>query len=115
MQITGRAKDLVKSGGEWISSITLENAAVGHPAVEEAAVIAIPHPKWQERPLMIVVKKRGCDVTREEMLTFLADKVARWWRPDDVVFVEALPHAATGKLQKLALREMFREYRFPSP
>jgi acyl-CoA synthetase (AMP-forming)/AMP-acid ligase II len=113
MQITDRSKDVIKSGGEWISSIDLENAAVGHPAIAEAAVIAVPHPKWQERPLLIVVRKRGQDVTRDEILQFLAGKVVRWWLPDDVAFVDELPHTATGKLQKLKLREMFRNHRLP--
>ncbi len=115
MQITDRAKDLVKSGGEWISSIALENAAVGHPSVAEAAVIAIAHEKWQERPVMIVVKKRGSEVTKQELLDYLADKVAKWWLPDDVVFVDELPHTATGKLQKMKLRERFGGYQFPNP
>jgi fatty-acyl-CoA synthase len=113
MQITDRAKDVIKSGGEWISSIDLENAAVGHPAVAEAAVIGVAHAKWQERPLLIVVRKSGQELTREEMLKFLDDKVARWWLPEDVVFVDDLPHTATGKLQKMKLRELFRDYRFP--
>jgi fatty-acyl-CoA synthase len=112
MQITDRAKDVIKSGGEWISSISLENAAVGHPSVMEAAVIAIADPKWQERPLMLVVKKRGCEVTKEELLNYLADKVAKWWLPEDVVFVDRLPHTATGKLQKMQLRERFGNCRF---
>jgi fatty-acyl-CoA synthase len=112
MQITDRAKDLVKSGGEWISSIALENAAVGLAGVAEAAVIAIPHEKWQQRSLLIVVRARGAEVTREALLGYLADKVPKWWLPDDVVFVEELPHTATGKLQKAKLREMFAGYRF---
>ena len=107
MQITDRAKDLVKSGGEWISSISLENAAVGHPSVAEAAVIAIAHPKWQERPLMIVVKKPGCEITKQQLLSYLSDKVAKWWLPDDIVFVGEIPHTATGKIQKMKLRERF--------
>ncbi len=114
MQITDRAKDVIKSGGEWISSIDLENAAMGHPAVAEAAVIGIAHPKWQERPLLIVVKKAGKETTRDELLKFLDGKVAKWWLPDDVVFVDELPHTATGKLQKMKLREAFRNYRLPS-
>jgi fatty-acyl-CoA synthase len=113
MQITDRSKDVIKSGGEWISSIDLENAAMGHPAVAEAAVIGIAHAKWQERPLLIVVPKSGQDVTREKMLGFLDGKIAKWWMPDDVVFVDQLPHTATGKLQKMKLREMFKDYRFP--
>ncbi len=110
LQITDRSKDVIKSGGEWISSIDLENVAVAHPAVAEAACIACAHPKWTERPLLVVVPRPGMDVTREELLAFYAGKVAKWWIPDDVVFVETLPHTATGKLQKLKLREMFREH-----
>jgi len=111
MQITDRSKDVIKSGGEWISSIDLENAAIGHPAVAEAAVIGIKHEKWQERPLLIIVTKGGQSLTRQDMLAFLEDKVAKWWLPDDVVFVEQLPHTATGKLQKMKLREMFADYK----
>ena len=114
MQITDRSKDVIKSGGEWISSIELENAAVGHPAVAEAAVIGVAHPKWQERPLLVVVRKQGQDVGREELIRFLDGKVAKWWLPDDVQFVDELPHTATGKLQKMKLREMFRDYHLPS-
>jgi fatty-acyl-CoA synthase len=110
MQITDRAKDLIKSGGEWISSIALENAAVGHPSVAEAAVIAIAHPKWQERPLLIAVKKPGSEITKQQLLDYLSDKVAKWWLPDDVVFVDELPHTATGKLQKRKLRERFENH-----
>jgi len=113
MQITDRSKDVIKSGGEWISSIDLENAAVGHPAVAEAAVIGVPHPKWQERPLLVVVCKPGQDVSREHLLLFLQDKVAKWWLPDDVAFVDELPHTATGKLLKTKLREHFRDYQLP--
>jgi fatty-acyl-CoA synthase len=113
MHITDRSKDVIKSGGEWISSIALENAVMGHPAVAEAAVIGVPHPKWQERPLLIVVKKSGQDVTREELLGFFDGRVARWWVPDDVAFVAELPHTATGKLLKVRLREMFKDYRLP--
>ena len=114
MQITDRSKDVIKSGGEWISSIDLENAAVGHPAIAEAAVIGVAHAKWQERPLLIVVRKKGQDATRDEVLQYLDGKVAKWWMPDDVVFVEELPHTATGKLQKMKLREQFREYQLPA-
>jgi fatty-acyl-CoA synthase len=113
MQITDRSKDVIKSGGEWISSIDLENAAIGHPAVAEAAVIGVAHPKWQERPLLVVVRKAGQDVAREDLLTFLEGKVAKWWLPDDVAFVSELPHTATGKLQKMKLREIFKDYRLP--
>jgi fatty-acyl-CoA synthase len=113
MHITDRAKDVIKSGGEWISSIDLENAAAGHPAVAEAAVIGINHPKWQERPLLVLVTRPGQCVTREAMLAFLEGKVAKWWLPDDVQCVEQLPHTATGKVYKMQLREQFRDYRFP--
>jgi acyl-CoA synthetase (AMP-forming)/AMP-acid ligase II len=112
IQITDRAKDVIKSGGEWISSIELENAAMGHPAVAEAAAIGISHPKWQERPLLVVVKRPGQAVTREELLAYLTPKFAKWWLPNDVVFVAELPHTGTGKVQKKALREMFGGYRF---
>jgi fatty-acyl-CoA synthase len=111
MQITDRAKDLIKSGGEWISSIALENAAVGHPCVAEAAVIAIAHDKWQERPLMLVVRRPGQDVSKKDLLDFLAERVATWWLPDDIVFVDDLPHTATGKLQKMKLRQMYGAHR----
>ncbi len=114
MQITDRAKDVIKSGGEWISSIDLENAAMGHPAVAEAAVIGVPHPKWDERPLLIVVKKPEMAVQKEEILDFLKDKVVKWWLPDDVVFIEEIPHTATGKISKLALRQRFADYRLPT-
>ncbi|QSX77524.1 3-(methylthio)propionyl-CoA ligase [Agrilutibacter solisilvae] len=113
MQITDRAKDVIKSGGEWISSIALENAAMGHLLIAEAAVIGIAHPKWQERPLMLVVVKPGQTLEREAVLHYLEGRVARWWLPDDVVFVRELPHTATGKLHKAVLRERFRDYRFP--
>ena len=112
MHITDRAKDVIKSGGEWISSIDLENAAVGHPSVAEAAAIGLPHPKWQERPLLIVVRKAGKDVTSEELLDYLAKKVAKWWLPNEIEFVAELPHTATGKLQKMTLRERFKDRQF---
>ena len=114
MQITDRAKDVIKSGGEWISSIDLENAVMAHPAVGEAAVIGIAHPNWDERPLLIVVRKTGTEVTREELLKFYEGRVAKWWIPDDVVFVDALPHTATGKLLKMKLREDFKNHRLPA-
>jgi fatty-acyl-CoA synthase len=110
MQITDRSKDVIKSGGEWIGSIDLENVAMAHPAVAQAACIGVPHPKWDERPLLVVVKRQGMDVSREELLAFFEGKVAKWWTPDDVVFVEALPTGATGKIQKNKLREQFREF-----
>ena len=111
MQITDRTKDVIKSGGEWISSIELENLAVAHPAVAQAAAISIPHSKWQERPLLVVVLKAGASATREELLEFYLGKVAKWWIPDDVVFVEKLPLTATGKLSKLQLRQQFADYK----
>jgi 3-(methylthio)propionyl---CoA ligase len=114
MQITDRSKDVIKSGGEWISSIDLENAAVGHPGVAEAAVVGVPHPKWDERPLLLVVKKAGVNVTGEEILSFLQSRVAKWWLPDAVVFVDELPHTATGKLLKTKLREDYRTYVLPT-
>jgi fatty-acyl-CoA synthase len=114
MQITDRAKDVIKSGGEWISSIDLENAAVGHPEVAEAAVIGVPHPKWDERPLLIVVRKPETAVTKESILDYLKDKVAKWWMPDDVVFVDEIPHTATGKIQKLTLRQRFHDFKLPT-
>jgi fatty-acyl-CoA synthase len=114
MQITDRAKDMIRSGGEWISSITLENAAIGHPDLLEAAVIAAAHPKWGERPLLIAVRRPGSIVERAALLEFLGAKVARWSLPDDVVFVDELPHTATGKIQKSVLRDRFRDYRLPT-
>jgi fatty-acyl-CoA synthase len=113
MQITDRTKDVIKSGGEWISSIELENIAMAHPAVFEAAVIACAHPKWDERPLLVVVKKPDAVLSREEMLGFYEGRVPKWQVPDDVVFVDALPHTATGKLLKLKLRDQFRGHRLP--
>ena len=110
MGIVDRSKDVIKSGGEWISSIDLENAAVGCPGVLEAAVIGIPHPKWDERPLLIVVAKPGASVTKADVLAHLTGRIAKWWMPDDVVFVDELPHTATGKLLKTALREQFRDH-----
>ena len=114
MQITDRAKDVIKSGGEWISSIDLENLAVGHPKVAEAAVIGVTHPKWDERPLLVIVLKKGEHATKEDILGFMQGKIAKWWMPDDVVFVDEIPHTATGKIQKIALRQQFRDYRLPN-
>ena len=114
MQITDRAKDIIKSGGEWISSIDIENFAIGHPAVAEAAVIGVNHPKWDERPLLIVVLKPEQAATKQDILAFLQDKIAKWWLPDDVVFVDEIPHTATGKILKTALRERFKNYVLPS-
>ena len=114
MQITDRSKDVIKSGGEWISSIDLENTAVAHPAVAEAAVVGVHHPKWDERPLLLVVKKPGAELTREELLAFFEGRVAKWWIPDDVVFVDQLPHTATGKLLKTKLREDYKDHNLPT-
>ena len=114
IQITDRSKDVIKSGGEWISSIDLENIAVGHPAVAEAGVIGIYHPKWDERPLLVVVLKEGQTATREELLALYEGKIAKWMLPDDVQFVDELPHTATGKISKLKLREQFKDYRLPT-
>jgi 3-(methylthio)propionyl---CoA ligase len=112
--ITDRSKDVIKSGGEWISSIDLENAAMGCPGVAEAAVIGVPHPKWDERPLLIVVRRPDADVTKDDLLKFLDGKIAKWWMPDDVQFVDAIPHGATGKILKTALRKHFEDYKLPT-
>ncbi len=114
MQITDRSKDVIKSGGEWISSIEIENIAVGYEAVAEAAVIGIAHPKWDERPLLIIIKNPGMDCSKEDVLKYLEGKIAKWWMPDDVVFVDEIPHTATGKIQKLTLREQFKDFSFAS-
>jgi len=114
MQITDRSKDVIKSGGEWISSIDLENIAMAHPGVHEAAVISCKHPKWDERPLLVVVKKPGVELSREALLAFFDGRIAKWQIPDDVAFVDELPHTATGKLQKLKLREQFRAHQLPT-
>ncbi|MBI4487397.1 MAG: AMP-binding protein, partial [Acidobacteria bacterium] len=110
IEIRDRAKDLVKSGGEWISSVALENALMGHPAVAEAAVIAVPHPKWDERPLAVVVLRAGCSATPEELRLFLEPHFARWWLPDAVAFVDQIPRTSAGKFLKSALRERFRQH-----
>ncbi|BAT61559.1 long-chain-fatty-acid--CoA ligase [Variibacter gotjawalensis] len=114
MQITDRSKDVIKSGGEWISSIDLENLAVGHPKVAEAAVIGVVHPKWDERPLLIIVPKAGENPTKEEILGYMDGKIAKWWMPDDVTFVPEIPHTATGKILKTALRDQFKDYTLPT-
>jgi 3-(methylthio)propionyl---CoA ligase len=114
MQITDRSKDVIKSGGEWIGSIDLENVAMAHPAVAMAACIAAKHPKWDERPLLVVVKKPGAELTREQLLAFYEGKIAKWWTPDDVVFVDAIPLGATGKMQKNKLRETLKDYKLPT-
>jgi len=114
MQITDRSKDVIKSGGEWISSIDVENEAVGCPGIVEAAVIAVPHPKWDERPLVIAVKEKGHPVTKEDLVHHLENSLAKWQLPDDVVFVDELPHTATGKLLKTTLREEYKDYKLPT-
>jgi fatty-acyl-CoA synthase len=114
LNITDRSKDVIKSGGEWISSIELENLAVGHPKVAEAAVIGVRHPKWDERPLLVIVLKPGEKASKEELLAFLEGKIAKWWMPDDVAFVKEIPHTATGKILKTALRAQFKDYVLPS-
>jgi fatty-acyl-CoA synthase len=113
MHITDRSKDVIKSGGEWISSIDVENIAMAHPAVAMAACIGMPHPKWDERPIVVVVKKPGANVSREELLAFYEGKTAKWQTPDDVVFVEAIPLGATGKMQKMKVREQLAGYTLP--
>ncbi len=114
MSITDRSKDVIKSGGEWIGSIDLENIAMAHPAVAMAACIAAHHPKWDERPLLVVMKKPGAEVSREALLASFEGKIAKWWTPDDVVFVDAIPLGATGKMQKNKLREQFRDHKLPT-
>ena len=112
MQITDRSKDVIKSGGEWISSIDLENCAVGCPGVAEAAAIGIPHSKWDERPLLLVVRSSDSSVSEVDIRQHLAKTVAKWWQPDGIEFVDHLPHTATGKLSKKTLREQYKDYRF---
>jgi fatty-acyl-CoA synthase len=114
MSITDRTKDVIKSGGEWISSIDIENTAMGHDAVSEAAVIGVAHPKWTERPLLIIIRAEGASLERDEMLAWLEGKIAKWWIPDDVVFVDEIPHTATGKIKKIELRKQFADYDLPS-
>ncbi|BCH34106.1 long-chain-fatty-acid--CoA ligase [Mesorhizobium sp. L-8-10] len=114
MQITDRAKDVIKSGGEWISTIDIENLAVGHPDVAEAAVIGVAHPKWDERPLLVVVRKAGKEPSKDDILGYMNGKIAKWWMPDDVAFVAEIPHTATGKIQKTTLRQQFQDYRLPT-
>ena len=114
MQITDRSKDVIKSGGEWIGTIDLENIAMAHPSVLQAACIGVLHPKWDERPLLVVVRRPGMDVTREELLAFYEGKIAKWWTPDDVAFLDALPIGATGKVLKNRIRETFRDHVLPT-
>jgi fatty-acyl-CoA synthase len=114
LQITDRSKDVIKSGGEWIGTIDLENIAMAHPAVQQAACIGVAHPKWDERPLLLVIKRPNMELTREELIAFFEGKVAKFWMPDDVAFIDALPMGATGKIQKNKLREQFRGYKLPT-
>ncbi len=114
VQLTDRTKDVIKSGGEWISSVDLENAAVAHPEVAEAAAIGVPHPRWDERPILVVVRKPGSAVSGQDLSTFLADKVAKWWLPDAVEFVDEIPHTASGKISKKDLRDQFAGYVLPA-
>jgi len=114
LQITDRSKDVIKSGGEWISSIDVENIAMAHPAVAMAACIGMKHPKWDERPVVVVVKKPGAEVGREELLGFFEGKTAKWQIPDDVIFIDAIPLGATGKMQKVKLRETLKDYQLPT-
>jgi fatty-acyl-CoA synthase len=114
MAITDRTKDVIKSGGEWISSIDIENTAIGHEAVAEAAVIGVPHPKWTERPLLIIIRAEGAELEKDEILAWLDGKIAKWWIPDDVAFVDAIPQTATGKIKKIELRKQFADYQLPS-
>jgi fatty-acyl-CoA synthase len=114
IRLVDRTKDVIKSGGEWISSVDLENELMGHPKVAEAAVIGVPHPKWAERPLACVVVKPGEQLTKEEVLAFLEDKVAKWWLPDDVAFVDEIPKTSVGKFSKKDLRDKFAGYELPS-
>jgi fatty-acyl-CoA synthase len=113
MQITDRSKDVIKSGGEWISSIDIENIAVAHPAVAMAACIGMKHPKWDERPVIAVVKKPGQELSREDLLAFYQGKAAKWQIPDDVIFLDSIPMGATGKMQKSKLRELLKDYQLP--
>jgi fatty-acyl-CoA synthase len=114
LQLVDRAKDVIKSGGEWISSIDVENAAASHPDVAESAVIGVSHPKWQERPLLLVVRRPGASVSPQELIDHLGARIAKWWLPDEVLFVDALPHTATGKLLKTKLREQYRDHQLPT-
>jgi fatty-acyl-CoA synthase len=109
LNIVDRAKDLIKSGGEWISSVDVENAATGHPAIAECAVVGLPHPQWAERPLLAVVLKEGLTASKEDVLNFLAERIVKWWLPDEVVFVSQLPHTATGKVLKRQIRDEYQD------
>ena len=115
MSITDRSKDIIKSGGEWISSIELENAAVGHPSIVEAAAIGVSHPKWDERPILIVVCKEGKKVSPDEITDFMLDYVAKWQIPDDIIFLDEIPHTATGKISKMELRQILVNQKYQHP
>jgi fatty-acyl-CoA synthase len=110
LTIVDRSKDVIKSGGEWISSIDLENAAVGHPELVECCVIGARHPKWDERPLLLAIRKEGSNLTEQDVMDYLSDKIAKWWMPDAIIFVESLPHTATGKLLKVDLRKEYENH-----
>ena len=114
MQITDRSKDVIKSGGEWIGTIDLENVAMSFPGVQQAACIGVFHPKWDERPLLLIVKKPDSEIDKHELIQFYEGKIAKWWTPDDVVFIDALPLGATGKIQKNKLRDQFKDYHLPT-
>jgi fatty-acyl-CoA synthase len=114
LAIADRAKDVIKSGGEWISSVDMENILMAMPGVAEAAVIGVHHPRWQERPLACVVKKADADITKESVIAFLSDKVAKWWLPDEVVFVDAIPKTSVGKFDKKVMRVQFENYQLPT-
>ena len=114
MKIVDRTKDMIKSGGEWISSVDLESALMDHPSIREAAVVAVPHPKWDERPLAVIVCKDGQKISAAELCQFLAQKFSKWQLPDNFVFVDQLPHTSTGKLLKSKLREQFKEWKWQS-
>ncbi|HLT68932.1 MAG TPA: fatty acid--CoA ligase, partial [Acidimicrobiales bacterium] len=114
IRLRDRTKDVIKSGGEWISSVELENEIMAHPAVAEAAVIGLPHPKWGERPLACVVLREGQQATKEDIVSFLEGRVAKWWLPDDVVFIDSIPKTSVGKFSKKELREQFADYELPT-
>ena len=115
MRITDRSKDIIKSGGEWISSIDLENAAVGHPEIVEAAALGVIHPKWDERPILVVVTKENSNISKEQIFKFMESYVAKWQIPDDIIFVDQIPHTATGKISKIDLRKVLEKKQYTHP
>ena len=115
MRITDRSKDIIKSGGEWISSIDLENAAVGHPEIVEAAALGVTHPKWDERPILVVVTKENSNISKEQIFKFMESYVAKWQIPDDIIFVDQIPHTATGKISKIDLRKVLENKQYTHP